>query len=166
MPLRSLLGAAIGIIVAAALWRALGAILPVGIVRGMPEQIGLAAAALLPAVSVLDLMIVVQMALRLRTGALDPLSGRDGKVLQVSQRVLTNTIEQLAGFAPSLVAVAAGAPAAWMPSVIAAGLVFALARLVFWAGYLFSPLWRAPGMAASFAINIATLVTAIRLWWP
>ena len=43
----------------------------------MPERLGLACAALLPAVGVLDLMIVVQMALRARSGAVDPLAGRD-----------------------------------------------------------------------------------------
>jgi hypothetical protein len=166
MPLKSLLGSAIGIMVAMALWFGLARILPLGAAAGMPLRIGLAVAALLPAVSVLDLMIVVQMGLRVRAGALDPLSGRDGRLLQVNQRVLTNTVEQLAGFAPSLLAVAAGAPPVWMPSIVAAGIVFAVARLVFWAGYMLGPLWRAPGMAASFAINVATLVTAIRLWWP
>lgn len=166
MPLRSLLGSAVGIVVAAALWLGLGRMLPVGITHGMQERIGLAVAALLPAVCVLDLMIVAQMGLRVGAGALDPLSGRDGRLLQVNQRVLTNTVEQLAGFAPSLLAVAAGATAARMPSIVAAGIVFAAARLAFWAGYLLGPLWRAPGMAASCAINVATLVTAIRLWWP
>jgi uncharacterized membrane protein YecN with MAPEG domain len=53
-----------------------------------------------------------------------------------------------------------------MRFVVAAGLVFALARLVFWAGYLLGPLARAPGMAATFAINVSTMVGAILVWWP
>jgi uncharacterized membrane protein YecN with MAPEG domain len=164
--LRSLLGSAVGIVIAVALWQGLGRIIPVGVAAGMPQRLGVACAALLPTVCVLDLMIVVQMALRVRTGAVDPLAGRDNHTLQVNQRALTNTVEQLAGFVPALLALAAGAPPAWLPFVVAAGLAFGLARLVFWAGYLLGPLWRAPGMAASFAINVATLVAAIGVWWP
>jgi uncharacterized membrane protein YecN with MAPEG domain len=164
--LRSLLGSAVGIVIALALWQGLGRIIPVGVVAGMPQRLGVACAALLPTVCVLDLMIAVQMALRVRTGAVDPLAGRDNHTLQVNQRALTNTVEQLAGFVPALLALAAGAPPAWLPFVVAAGLAFGLARLVFWAGYLLGPLWRAPGMAASFAINVATLVAAIGVWWP
>jgi len=164
--LRSLLGSAVGIVIAVALWQGLGRIIPVGVAAGMPQRLGVACAALLPTACVLDLMIVVQMALRVRTGAVDPLAGRDNHTLQVNQRALTNTVEQLAGFVPALLALAAGAPAAWLPFVVAAGLAFGLARLVFWAGYLLGPLWRAPGMAASFAINVATLVAAIGVWWP
>jgi uncharacterized membrane protein YecN with MAPEG domain len=164
--LPSLLGSAVGIAIAVALWQGLGRIIPVGVAAGMPQRLGVACAALLPTVCVLDLMIVVQMALRVRTGAVDPLAGRDNHTLQVNQRALTNTVEQLAGFVPALLALAAGAPPAWLPFVVAAGLAFGLARLVFWAGYLLGPLWRAPGMAASFAINVATLVAAIGVWWP
>ena len=165
MRFQSLLGSAVGIIVAGAVWAGLAQTLPVS-VTASSERIGWALAALLPAVCVLDLMIVAQMWLRARTGAVDPLAGRDGRLLQVNQRALTNTVEQLAGFAPALLALAAGAPPSWMPSVVAAGVVFGLARLAFWAGYLLGPVARAPGMAASFAINVATIAAAIWSWWP
>ncbi len=140
--------------------------LSVDVTAGLAQRLGLACAALLPAVCVLNLMIVVQMRLRARTGAVDPLAGRDGASLQVNQRVLTNTVEQLTGFAPALLALAAGAGPGSMRFVVAAGLVFALARLVFWAGYMLGPVVRAPGMAATFAINISTLIAAIWVWWP
>jgi uncharacterized membrane protein YecN with MAPEG domain len=164
MRLLSLVGSPVGIIVAAVVWQALVHIVSVSVVAARPERIGLACVALLPAVCVLDLMIVVQMALRARTGAVDPLAGHDSRLLQVNQRALTNTVEQLAGFAPSLLALAAAAPPAWMPFVVAAGLAFALARLVFWGDYLLGPMLRAPGMAASFAINVATLGAAVWVW--
>ncbi len=131
-----------------------------------PERLGLACASLLPAACVLNLMILVQMRLRARSGAVDPLAGRDDALLLVNQRALTNTVEQLAGFAPAVLTLAAGVTAGRMRFVVAAGVVFALARLAFWAGYLLGPLARAPGMAATFAINVATLVAAIWVWWP
>jgi hypothetical protein len=166
MELRMLLSSGSGIVVAFIIWLALSRIIPASAAGALPERLGLAFASLLPAVCVLNLMVVVQMRLRLAYGAVDPLAGRDTRPLQVNQRVLTNTVEQLTGFAPALLALAAGASPARMPMILAAALVFALMRLVFWGGYLLGPLLRAPGMAATFAINIATLISAIRVWWP
>jgi uncharacterized membrane protein YecN with MAPEG domain len=160
------LGAGAGVIVALAAWQGLARIVPVDIADRLPERLGLACAALLPAVLVLNLMILTQMRLRARSGAVDPLAGRDGALLQVNQRALTNSVEQLAGFAPALLALAAGVAPGRMRFVVAAGVVFALARLAFWAGYLVGPMLRAPGMAATFAINVATLIAAIWVWWP
>ena len=161
-----LLGPLVGVIVAVVAWQVLALIIPVTVVAARPERLGLACAALLPAACVLALMIVVQMGLRARAGAIDPLAGLDDRPLQVNQRALTNTVEQIAVFAPALLALAAGSSPARMPFVVAAGIVFGAARLVFWGGYLLGPLWRAPGMAASIAINITTLVLAIFVWWP
>jgi len=86
--------------------------------------------------------------------------------MQVNQRVLTNTVEQLAGFVPGMLAAGAGVTPGWMSFVVAAGLVFALARLVFWGGYMLSPVLRAPGMAATFTVNVCTLAAAVWVWWP
>jgi uncharacterized membrane protein YecN with MAPEG domain len=163
---QTLLGSAVGIGMAFAVWQELARILPVDNSAGTSQRTGLACAALLPAVGVVDLMIVVQMALRAWTGAIDPLAGRDVRLLQINQRALTNTVEQLAGFAPALLALAAGASPGWMPWVVGAGIVFGLSRLVFWGGYLLGPELRAPGMAASFAVNVTTFVAAIWVWWP
>jgi uncharacterized membrane protein YecN with MAPEG domain len=145
-------------------WQGLAANLPVVLAARLPERLGLACAALLPVVCILDLMILAQMGLRARSGAVDPLAGGDNATLLVNQRALTNTVEQLAGFAPSLLALAAGVSSDRMRFVVAAGVVFAVARLVFWAGYILGPMMRAPGMAATFAINIGTLVAAIWVW--
>jgi uncharacterized membrane protein YecN with MAPEG domain len=163
---QSLLGSVIGVLLAVVGWAWLTRSLAFGGSLGAAERIGLAAAALLPTIIVLDLMIVVQMGRRAWTRAVDPLAGRDDRLLQVNQRALTNTVEQLVGFAPALLALAAGASPDWMHFVVAAGVVFGVARLVFWVGYLLGPMLRAPGMAASYAINVATLAAAIWVWWP
>ena len=166
MPNRALLGSAMGLGVAFAIWEMLRQVITTDPAADAAARLGLACAALLPSVCVLLLMVVVQMGLRVVTRAIDPLAGCDGRLLQVNQRALANTVEQLTAFAPALLAVAARAPAGWMPSLVAAGLVFGLARMVFWGGYLVGPLGRSPGMAATYAVNVATLVTAVRIWWP
>lgn len=157
---------ALGIAGAFVLWRELLGILAVDPSAATPERLGMAGTALLPGVLVLNLMIALQMLGRAWSRAIDPLAGVDSRFLQVNQRALTNTVEQLAGFVPALIALAAAAPPAWMPGVVALGVVFAVARLVFWGGYLIGPLLRAPGMAATFAVNVATFVTAVWVWWP
>jgi hypothetical protein len=166
MELRMLLRSGFGIAAALVVWLLLSRVIPANPAATLPERIGLAFASLLPAVCVLNLMIAVQMRLRVVYEAVDPLAGRDTRPLQVNQRALTNTVEQLIGFAPASLALAAGAPSAWMPMIVAAALVFALMRLVFWGGYLLDPLLRAPGMAATFAINVATTLAAISVWLP
>lgn len=166
MELRLLLGSASGIGVAFILWHWLARLIAIDPATDVASRVGLGCAALLPAVLVLQLMIAVQMRLRAMARAVDPLAGTDTRLLQVNQRVLTNTVEQLAGFAPALLALAAGVAPGRMAFVIAAGPVFALARLVFWAGYMLGPRLRAPGMAATFAVNVATLIAAAWSWWP
>jgi uncharacterized membrane protein YecN with MAPEG domain len=156
----------LGVAAAAALWRALTAILVVGPAIAAAERLGLACAALLPGVLVLLLMIALQMMARAWSRAVDPLAGADNRFLRVNQRALTNTVEQLVGFAPALAALAAGAAPSSMPGVVALGIVFGVARLVFWGGYLLGPLLRAPGMAATFAVNVVTFAAAAWAWWP
>ena len=157
---------ALGIAGAYFLWLMLTGIILVNPAAATAERLGLACAALLPGVLVLNLMIALQMLVRAWSRAIDPLAGVDNRFLQVNQRALTNTVEQLAGFVPALMALAAGAPPGRMPGVVALGLVFGVARLVFWGGYLMGPLLRAPGMAATFAVNVATYAAAAWVWWP
>jgi MAPEG family len=157
---------ALGIAGAYFLWRVLTGIILVDPAAATAERVGLACAALLPGVLVLNLMIALQMLARAWSRAIDPLAGVDNRFLQLNQRALTNTVEQLAGFVPALMALAAGAPPGRMPGVVALGLVFGVARLVFWGGYLMGPLLRAPGMAATFAVNVATYAAAAWVWWP
>jgi len=157
---------AFGIAGAYLLWRLLSGIVVVTALTGTAERVGFACAALLPSALVLNLMIAAQMLVRALSRTVDPLAGADGHFLRVNQRALTNTVEQLAGFAPALVAFAAAAPPQLMADVLALGTVFGVARLVFWGGYLLGPLLRAPGMAATFAVNVATFAAAVWAWWP
>jgi uncharacterized membrane protein YecN with MAPEG domain len=109
-------------------------------------------------------MIIVQMRARAATGAIDPTAGRDSHFLRLNQRVITNTVEQLACFVPALLALAGRAASERMNKVVALALLFALARLMVWLGYLVRPMLRAPGMAATFGVNVVTLGAAIWAW--
>jgi uncharacterized membrane protein YecN with MAPEG domain len=157
----SLLLSACGMIAALLLWRAVvpdfaadaGA-------ASIAVRLGEAATSLLPAAAVLAAMVMVQMAARFIAGRTDPLAGTETPFLLRNQRVITNTVEQMAIFVPAQMALAAGTDGASMPQVLALGIVFAAARLVFWAGYLAAPIARAPGMAATLAVNMAALLAA------
>jgi uncharacterized MAPEG superfamily protein len=152
-----------GIAVAYGVWRGLSVVLTAAAADAQ-QRLAVACAALLPGAGLLLAMIVVQMLARAATGALDPLVGRGTRFLQTNQRVIGNTVEQFAVFAPALLALAAGVRADKMGQVVALALVFALARLVFWIGYLAGVLLRAPGMAATLAVNIAALGSAAWVW--
>jgi len=161
----SVLLSASGVVSGVLVWRALATAVPVdGSMTSMAVRMGLALGALGPSAAVLLAMTLTQAGARFLCGAIDPTLGRDTRFLLLNQRCIANSVEQLLPFAVFLLAWAAGAEAAAMPSLLALGAVFAIARLAFWAGYLFTPLLRAPGMAASFAANIAAGAAAAAAW--
>ncbi|HVC62273.1 MAG TPA: MAPEG family protein [Acetobacteraceae bacterium] len=145
-------------------WWLLAAVLAPVSLAGVAPHVALALAALLPSAALLAVMILAQMGARAMTGAIDPLAGTDSPFLRTNQRVIANTVEQMTVFVPALLALAAGVPAARMGPVVALAYVFAVARLVFWIGYLAGVRLRAPGMAATFAVNVATLAAAAWVW--
>jgi hypothetical protein len=154
-----------GAVVALLGWLALVPLFPPDpAASSMAVRLGTACAALLPGCAVLALMIIAQMGGRFLLGVFDPLAGRETRFLLVNQRILTNTVEQVAVFAPALLALAAAVPAPRMPEVMALGAVFALSRIVFWAGYLAAPVLRAPGMAATIVTATGTLAAAFWFW--
>jgi uncharacterized membrane protein YecN with MAPEG domain len=161
---KSALLSTLGMLAALLVWRLLAALISPGATGTGAQRIGLAFAALLPGVAVLTAMIVAQMIARALAQVVDPTAGQETRFLQVNQRVITNSVEQLAVFTPSLVALAARSDPSQMNDVIALGGVFAVARLIFWAGYLRAPLFRAPGMAATAATTIVTLLAATWVW--
>lgn len=152
-----------GLISAAVLWWLFAALLhPAGGDAG--ARIGVAAAALLPTALLLLAMVQAQMAVRARSGAVDPTAGVDNAFLRLNQRAISNTVEQTVAFAPALFALAARVAPDSLARVIALPLVFAAARLVFWLGYLVGPRWRAPGMTATFMVNVVTWIAAAWAW--
>jgi uncharacterized membrane protein YecN with MAPEG domain len=155
----------VGLAAAYGVWRGLaGLIAPAA--ADEAQRMAVACVALLPSVGLLLAMIQVQMLARAKTGAIDPTAGRDSRFLLTNQRVIGNTLEQLVPFVPALLALAAGVRAARMGQVVALALVFALARLAFWIGYLAGARLRAPGMAATQAVNVVTLLAAAWVWLP
>ena len=161
----SLLLGTCGVVAALLLWRVLGDEIPVppdG--ASTAGRLSLALTWLLPSAAVLWAMVVAQMAARFILGAFDPLAPQPGRFLAVNQRVISNTVEQGLIFVPALLALAAGAPAALMPQVLALPAVFVVARCAFWAGYLVAPIGRALGMAATLAVTTAALGGAVWVW--
>jgi hypothetical protein len=130
----------------------------------MAVRLGLGLAALLPAATLLFAMVLASSAARFATAAFDPARRPDRPFLVLNQRVIANTAEQFLVFAPALLAWAAGAGATAMPGVLAAGVLFAAARLAFWVGYHAHTLARAPGMAATMAMNGLALASAALAW--
>ncbi|MCS6920587.1 MAG: MAPEG family protein [Elioraea sp.] len=120
-------------------------------------------AALLPGAAVLAAMVLTQMGLRFVSGAIDPISVEGPRGLKLGQRVITNTVEQTLIFAPALLALAV-LEAARAGTLVALGLVFALSRILFWAGYAIHPLGRAPGMGATVLVVLGSLAWALWAW--
>ena len=87
---------------------------------------------------------------RLRSPAIDPLLGYETRRLRVNLRYLQNTLEQLLVFVPGLFGLAYyAADGAQMRWVVAATVVWIVARIAFWIGYHRSSASRgfgAPGM--------------------
>ena len=89
---------------------------------------------------------------------IDPLQGKDPRFVIVTNRVLSNTTEQALIFVLSGVALIALLPAEKLGAIPALAVLFVVARVVFWAGYLRQSLLRAPGMALTIQINVVLLV--------
>jgi len=152
---RSLGGAVAGVIVGAVVFALVQAALP-----PVGRAAALAAALLAPAIVVFGLTLAVAFG-RFLTQAFDPLTQRESRYLQVTQRALTNSLEQGVVFALAAAALALAGGPAWHSGVVALAVTFALARLAFWLGYLAGTFGRAPGMAATMAVNLATLLAAL-----
>jgi uncharacterized MAPEG superfamily protein len=84
---------------------------------------------------------------RLRSAAFDPLLGVESERLRVNVRVLQNTLEQFALFAPALLVVALHCrDGSDVRALVAATIVWTVARFAFWIGYHIGPWLRLPGL--------------------
>lgn len=115
----------------------------------------------LPA-GLLLLQVGAVAAARLFTGAFDPLHDIGGRAQRIGQRVLSNTVEQTAIFVPALLGAAVLAGPGQLPLLVLASGLFVAARLLFWAGYLIDPMYRAASMAATLNINAG--LVAFGVW--
>lgn len=101
---------------------------------------------------------------RFAEGAHNPLRHEGSARLQIHCRVMQNTLEQFAWFGFCLLGLASYLSPASMRLVPILCVVFAVARLVYWWGYLRKDtLGRAPGVQLSFTLNIALLVAVLFL---
>jgi hypothetical protein len=161
----ALLLSACGAVAAYLLWRSLAEQIPLPADgASVAGRLSLVLLWLLPSAMVLWSMLLVQMGVRFITGSFDPLAGGQPTFLAINQRIITNTVEHGAVFALAMLALAANAPSRVMPQVLALAVVFAVARLAFWAGYLVAPVGRAPGMAATVAATIGAIGGALWVW--
>lgn len=104
------------------------------------------------------------MRARFFEGSHDPLAGGESERLRIHCRAMQNTLEQLVWFSVCVLAVAAQIGAASAKLVPIACVLFAVARFVYWWGYLRQgTLGRAPGVQMTTTINVALLVTALVL---
>ena len=98
-------------------------------------------------------------------GAHDPLAGTESERLKIHCRVMQNTLEQLAWFTICILALATLLEPAQARVVPVLCVVFALARFVYWWGYLRQgTLGRAPGVQMTFTINVASLMVVVVLF--
>lgn len=97
-------------------------------------------------------------------GAHDPLAGAESERLKIHCRVMQNTLEQLLWFAICILALATLLGPAQARVVPVLCVAFAVARFVYWWGYLRpGTLGRAPGVQMTFTINIASLAAVLAL---
>ncbi|RDD60977.1 MAPEG family protein [Ferruginivarius sediminum] len=152
---KSLGGGILGMSVAIVLILALPGLLPTP-----SRETAVAAALLAPALTVFGLTLAVSAG-RFGGRRFDPLTDQESRYIAVSQRSLTNSVEQGLVFALAASALAWTAGPEWLSVVPALALTFVVARLAFWLGYLKGPFIRPPGMAGTLITNLVTVALAV-----
>lgn len=102
---------------------------------------------------------------RFAEGAHNPLLSDESERLKIHCRVMQNTLEQLVWLALCILPLATFLSPAQARLIPIACTFFAVARLVYWWGYLRNgTLGRAPGVQLTFTLNISLLVITLVLF--
>lgn len=125
------------------------------------DRLAYAAAWMLPIAILLFAMAATAGFGRALTRSPDPTSGADPRFVDVSRRILTNTLEQSLVFALAALTMAAVTPAGQLGLLGALTVLFVIARVAFWIGYLIHPLYRYAGFALTAEINLVILVWCV-----
>ncbi|HXW85264.1 MAG TPA: MAPEG family protein [Candidatus Binataceae bacterium] len=100
---------------------------------------------------------------RLRSPAIDPLSGYETRRLRINLRYLQHTLEQLILFIPGLLALAVYcSDGSSMRAVVATAVVWILGRLAFWIGYHYGSQYRAAGAPGMLVAIVVLLYVCAR----
>jgi hypothetical protein len=98
---------------------------------------------------------------RFLSEAIDPTLRKEDVATQINSRVVENTMQQFVLFLVATTALSANLTSAQMRIILAAAIVFVIARITFWIGYRIHPLYRAFGMAATVYLNLGLLGFAL-----
>lgn len=96
---------------------------------------------------------------RYQTNAIDPLTGRGEHLVDVSQRYLRNTMEQLVLHVTGLLTLSSYLPPHLMTLIPCFVMLFVIGRATFLIGYRISSLHRTFGFSLTFIGNIVTLLS-------
>ena len=125
------------------------------------DRLALAAGLLVWPSLVLLVMVFAVALTRLASAAFDPLNDPESWFQRRAQRALTNSVEQTTIFVPALLAAAVLADPADVRFAGVMTALFCAGRILFWAGYVVNPYYRAPGMIMTLNINIAVVAYAV-----
>ena len=130
---------------------------------GLADRLGYAAVA--NAFASLPLLAAIAAVgnARALSEAIDPTLGKESPGIIVTGRVADNNLQQFALFAAATLALSVNLEPAHLHIIAAAAITFVAARLAFWIGYRLNPLYRAPGFAATFYLNLGLLGSALWL---
>ena len=90
--------------------------------------------------------------------AIDPTRHAEDSKMEINGRVADNTLQQNFVFAVASLGLSTVVPLQYLQVVWACAIVFVVARSLFWLGYRSSPLYRAPGMAATAYMNLGIIL--------
>jgi hypothetical protein len=123
------------------------------------DRLAYAAAWLWPIAVLIFAMSIVAALARGSSPAMDPTAhATESRFLDLSRRILTNTVEQSLIFVLGAFAMAAVTPAGQLGLLGALAILFVVARVAFWIGYLVNPVYRYAGFVLTAEINLVILV--------